>query len=51
MYKIWDRKFGYYCLTVYTRSQAEEMVKHFMGRDKKYREDIEERYRIDKIED
>lgn len=51
MYKIWDRKFGYYCLSVYTREQAEEMIKHFEEMDFVYAENRKDRYRIDLIND
>lgn len=50
LYKIWDNKFKYYCLTLYSREQAEEMVRHFIEMDenvtKEYRKN---RYRIDEF--
>lgn len=49
VYKIWDNKFKYYCLTLHTREQAEVMVKHFTSEDSRHGEDIENRYRIDEV--
>lgn len=49
VYKIWDNKFKHYCLTLYTREQAETMVRHFEKMDRQHREDIKNRYRIDEV--
>lgn len=49
MYKIWDNKFKYYCLTLHTREQAEVMVKHFNDMDFVYDENQKDRYRIDEV--
>lgn len=49
MYKIWDNKFKYYCLTVHTREQAEVMVKHFNEMDFTHDEGFKNRYRIDEV--
>ena len=51
MYKIWDNKFKYYCLTLHTREQAEVMVKHFNTMDVVYNEHRKNRYRIDEVRD
>ena len=47
LYKIWDDKFKYYCLTVYSQEQAEIMVRHFTEMDFLYGENVTDRYRID----
>lgn len=49
IYKIWDNKFKYYCLTVYSREQAEIMVQHFIEQDKVTGEYRKNRYRIDEV--
>jgi hypothetical protein len=49
LYKIWDNRFQYYCLTVYTRKQAEIIVEHFMDVDSFYNENMKNRYRIDEV--
>ena len=49
MYKIWDNKFKYYCLTLHTRAQAEEMVKHFKEMDVVTGDYHKNRYRIDEV--
>lgn len=49
IYKIWDNKFKYYCLTVYSREQAEVMVKHFDEMDFVHDEGFKDRYRIDEV--
>ena len=49
MWKIWDRKFGYYCLTLHTKEQAETMVRHFEKMDLYHKEAIDNRYRIDEV--
>lgn len=49
VYKIWDNKFNYYCLTLHTRKQAEIMVRHFTEQDFKFEENMPGRYRIDEI--
>lgn len=49
VYKIWDNKFKYYCLTVYSREQAEIMVQHFTSMDFVYDENPKDRYRIDEV--
>lgn len=51
MFKIWDNKFKYYCLTVYSREQAEIMVKHFYAMDFMFDEKVNDRYRIDEVRD
>ena len=51
MFKIWDNKFKYYCLTLHTREQAETMVRHFKKKDQQYNEGIANRYRIDEVRD
>ena len=50
MWKIWDRKFGYHCLTLYSREQAQEMVRHFKEVDLMTGEYMKNRYRIDRHE-
>ena len=47
MWKIWDDKFKHYCLTVYSREQAEVMARHFEMMDQRHREYVKNRYRID----
>ena len=47
IYKVWDNKFKHYCLTLYSREQAEIMVKHFTEMDCVYNENRKDRYRID----
>ena len=49
LYKIWDNKFKYYCLTLHTREQAEIMVRHFTEMDFLYDEKQKDRYRIDEV--
>jgi hypothetical protein len=49
LYKIWDDKFKHYCLTVYSKEQAEIMVAHFTETDFAYGENIKDRYRIDEV--
>ena len=49
LYKIWDNKFRYYCLTLHSREQAETMVAHFTRMDKNHREYMKNRYRIDTV--
>ena len=51
LYKIWDNKFKYYCLTLHTREQAETMVRHFEKMDRYHKEAIDSRYRIDEVRD
>lgn len=51
MFKIWDNKFKHYCLTVYSREQAETMVRHFEKMDQYHKEAIDSRYRIDEVRD
>lgn len=52
VYKIWDNKFKYYCLTVYSREQAEIMIEHFIEIDNNIsREHMKNRYRIDEVRD
>lgn len=47
MYKIWDNKYNYYCLTVYSEEQAEIMARHFAEMDFVTGDYIIGRYRID----
>ena len=47
MWKIWDNKFRYYCLTLYSREQAEIMVSHFKEMDIATGQFKKNRYRID----
>lgn len=47
MWKIWDRKFGYYCLVCLTKEQADVMVQHFVEMDKITGEYLKNRYRVD----
>ena len=47
LFKIWDNRFKYYCMTVYSREQAECLVKHFKEMDVATGEYRKGRYRID----
>lgn len=47
MYKIWDNRFSHYCLTLYSREQAETMVRHFEEMDIITGDFRKKRYRID----
>ena len=50
LFKIWDTKHKYYCMTVYSRAQAEELVRHFIEMDKNVtKEYMKNRYRIDEF--
>lgn len=50
LFKIWDTKHKYYCMTVYSRAQAEELVRHFVEMDKNVTKEYKKnRYRIDEF--